>query len=239
MSRGLNKLAVFKENRERTRMLNLIRENVAKYDVEIYAYCIMPNHFHLLIKADLKELASFMAKVLAEFAKYYNQKHNRVGYVFQNRYKSQCVENIGYFWNCLRYIHNNPSYLKNVDSIVNYKYSSMRELFYGEKDLLPELIFELVAGKFQNMEEFYQFHLKDNWDVFDDVVEEAWDNKIKIARSLLQQYESIYETKAIEIIDYIKTKQIYKNELVQLTHISSREADEIIKILRKESEGTG
>ena len=83
MSRGINKEAIFKEQRERTRMLNLIRENTMEYDVEIYSYCIMPNHFHLLIKADLKELASFMAKVLAKFAKYYNQKHNRVGHVFQ------------------------------------------------------------------------------------------------------------------------------------------------------------
>ena len=51
MSRGLNKLAVFNEKRERTRLLNLMRENLQNYDVEIYAYCIMPNHFHLLIKA--------------------------------------------------------------------------------------------------------------------------------------------------------------------------------------------
>ena len=87
MSRGINKEAIFKEQRERTRMLNLIRENTMEYDVEIYSYCIMPNHFHLLIKADLKELASFMAKVLAKFAKYYNQKHNRVGHVFQGRYR--------------------------------------------------------------------------------------------------------------------------------------------------------
>ena len=57
----------------------------------------MSNHFHLLIKADLEELASFMAKVLAAFANYYNYKHNRIGYVFQSRYKSQVVENIGYF----------------------------------------------------------------------------------------------------------------------------------------------
>ena len=160
MSRGLNKLAIFKEKREKTRMLNLIRENLSNYNVEIYAYCIMSNHFHLLIKADLEELASFMARVLAAFAKYYNFKHNRIGYVFQDRYKSQRVENMNYFWACLRYIHNNPLYLSGVEIILNYKYSSLRELYYKEKDILTDLIFQLVYGKFGEPEKILQFHEK-------------------------------------------------------------------------------
>lgn len=77
MIRGLNKMPVFNQKRERTRIVNLIRENQSQYDVAIHAYCIMPNHFHLLIKADLKELASFMAKILAAFAYYYNYKHEK------------------------------------------------------------------------------------------------------------------------------------------------------------------
>jgi len=220
-------------------MLNLIRENVAKYDVEIYAYCIMPNHFHLLIKADLKELASFMAIIIADFAKYYNRKHNRVGYVFQGRYKSQCVENIGYFWNCLRYIHNNPLNITGVKNIMDYKHSSMRELYYGEKDILPEIIFQLVSKRFADTEEFYEFHEARCWDMFEDVTEEAWENKLRIAREVLEQYEKTYETKGIEIIDYIKTKQKLKKDLISILRIPVRESEEIITVLKKEAEGTG
>ena len=54
MVRGLNKMPVFKEKGEKTRIINLIRENLSEYEVAILAYCIMPNHFHMLIKADLK-----------------------------------------------------------------------------------------------------------------------------------------------------------------------------------------
>ena len=57
MVRGLNKMPVFKEKGEKTRIINLIRENLSEYEVAILAYCIMPNHFNMLIKADLKELA--------------------------------------------------------------------------------------------------------------------------------------------------------------------------------------
>jgi len=239
MSRGLNKLAVFNEKRERTRLLNLMRENLQNYDVEIYAYCIMPNHFHLLIKADLEELASYIAKVLAAFAKYYNRKHNRVGYVFQGRYKSQCVENIDYFWNCLRYIHNNPLHLKGVESILDYKYSSMRELYYGEKDLLADIIFELVAGRFEDSEKFYDFHEIESCCVFDDVEEEVRENKLRIAREILTEMEVEFETKAIEVIDYIEMRKQLKEKLITILHVTVREANEIMKVLRKEIVGTG
>ena len=234
MSRGLNKLPIFKEKRERTRMLNLIRDNVKQYDVEIYAYCIMPNHFHLLIKADLQELASFMAKIIAEFARYYNQKHNRVGYVFQGRYKSQCVENIGYFWNCLRYIHNNPLYLKEVENILGYKYSSLRELYYKEKDVLTDLIFQLVYSKFEEPEKILRFHENKSWEIFEDILEETEENRIRIAKEILAQYEADSETQAIEILEYFKLRKEYKKNLIKILHIPVKKADEIINTLRME-----
>ena len=63
-NRGVNHLSIFAQNREKGRMLNLIRENCDKYHVGIYSYCIMPNHFHLLIKASLSDLSAFMAVIL-------------------------------------------------------------------------------------------------------------------------------------------------------------------------------
>ena len=239
VSRGINKEAIFKEQRERTRMLNLIRENLEEYDVEIYAYCIMPNHFHLLIKADLKELASFIAIILAKFAKYYNQKHNRVGHVFQGRYKSQCVEDIAYFWNCLRYIHKNPLYLEEIKDIKDYKYSSMKELYYGKKDVLSDIIFELVEGKFEDSNVFYDFHKIGSWYVFEDITEEAKDNKMRIAKEVLEEYANEYETQEIEIIDYVDTREQLKESLSIIIHVSAHEAEEIINQLRKQIEGTG
>ena len=220
-------------------MLNLIRENLEEYDVEIYAYCIMPNHFHLLIKADLKELASFIAKILAKFAKYYNQKHNRVGHVFQGRYKSQCVEDIAYFWNCLRYIHKNPLYLEEIKDIKDYKYSSMKELYYGKKDILSDIIFELVEGKFEDSNVFYDFHKIGSWYVFEDITEEATDNKIRIAKEVLEEYANEYETQEIEIIDYVDNREQLKESLIVIMHVSAHEADGIMNELREQIAGTG
>ena len=61
VNRGIERRSIFAEKRERTRMINIIRENWKKYQVNFYAYCIMPNHFHMLVQADLKTLALFIA----------------------------------------------------------------------------------------------------------------------------------------------------------------------------------
>ena len=77
IARGLDKEAVFQTGAEKRRMREIIRENLEKYQVSVYAYCLMSNHIHLLVKADLKNLSLFMAKILAKYAHYYNYKHHR------------------------------------------------------------------------------------------------------------------------------------------------------------------
>lgn len=239
MSRGLNKLAIFNQSRERTRLINLIRENLSKYDVAIYAYCIMPNHFHLLIKADLEELASFMAKILAAFAKYYNFKHNRIGYVFQDRFKSQCVEDEKYFWNCLRYIHMNPAKTGKIEEIFQYEHSSMKEFYYEKQDILSEEIFKWSNEKFANIQEFLEFHEKGSWDVFADVSEDMMKNNCRIAREILSQCERKYRLAGVEILDYVATRGEYEKRLKEILKIPQWEVKKIEEIIRKELAGTG
>ena len=72
--RGINKEKIFGQSREKNYFKRIIRKYLKEYDVEIYSYCIMSNHAHLLIKSDLKELSMFMSKVLAKYAQYYNYK---------------------------------------------------------------------------------------------------------------------------------------------------------------------
>lgn len=231
MSRGLNKMPVFKEKREKTRMLNLIRENLSKYNVEIYAYCIMPNHFHLLIKADLKELASFMAKILAAFANYYNFKHHRIGYVFQDRYKSQCVEDEEYFWNCLRYIHRNPAKKGTEKDILQCQHSSMCEFYSGEKDIITENAFVMVENRFRTKKEFVEFHKNGSWQIFDDVDDDVLENNVRIAGEILNSYSWKYNLPELELLEYAKTRKDFEAELVKVLHTSMKNVKNVENIL--------
>ncbi len=132
IAKGINKERTFNQSREKTYLKKIIKKIKKKYEnVEIYAYCIMSNHIHLILKAEFPELSLFMAAVLAEYANYYNYKHHRNGHVFQNRFVSECIETERYFWNCLRYIHLNPVKARVVKEAARYQYSSMMEYKSG------------------------------------------------------------------------------------------------------------
>ena len=90
--KGINNEDIYRQQREKIYFKKKILKYLKKYDVELYAYCIMSNHAHLIIKAQLPVLSAFMAVVLAEYAVYYNYKHHRNGHVFQNRFVSECIE---------------------------------------------------------------------------------------------------------------------------------------------------
>ena len=239
MTRGLNKLPIFKQEREKTRIINIIRENLSKYNVEIYAYCIMPNHFHLLIKSEIHELASFMAKILAAYAQYYNFKHNRIGYVFQDRYKSQCIEQESYFWNCLRYIHLNPLKEKSLEILLKNKHNSFAEFYYVKKDIIHEKAFEIQRKRFPTTWQFSDFHNMENRDVFVDVSEDVFQNNLRIAKQILKELQLQYGFAMEEILDYVESRRNFENILSKVLNISMKKVEEVEKSIRRDLKGTG
>lgn len=237
IARGLNKLDIFRNRCEKSRILNLIRENCQEYDVQIYAYCIMSNHFHLLLKAELKELASFMARILAGYAQYYNYKYKRVGYVFQDRYKSQCIESEAYFWNCLKYIHLNPVKAGICKNIGNYNYSSVKEYYYPEnkdKGIITEAAYQMNQKRFVNRKLFIDFHYMSDRNFFIDIAEEEFLQRKVIARDILWDMQHELKIPAIEILSYVKTRNLFEDRIRDLFDISGRMTKEIRKALETE-----
>lgn len=239
MARGLNRAAIFAENRERKRFISILRDNLSQFNVAVYAYCIMPNHIHLLVKTEIQELSSFMAKVLAAYAQYYNYKNNRIGYVFQDRFKSQCIEEEEYFWNCLRYIHLNPLMDRDLNKLQSYKFCSFHEYCHRKGDILSEHAFIVKEKRFQTNKQFLAFHKRDNRDVFVDVSEDTHWNNLRIAREVLFDMQWQLGVPEEEILEYIDTRRLFGEVLMKSLGISKKGADEIQAVLRKEIKGTG
>lgn len=120
-----------------------------KFQFDVYHYCFMPNHFHILLKIIKgSELSSIMKGICQSYAFYYKKKYDFVGYVFQNRYKSILIEEDGYLMECGRYIERNPVRAGLVDDPAKYHWSSYN--FYAKSALdgiiTPDPLYEEFAS---------------------------------------------------------------------------------------------
>jgi len=107
-SRGNNKRAIFRRARDRHRFLDYLGEVIGLSGWICYSYCLMRNHFHLLLETPRPNLSKGMQMLLGRYALYFNNAHNRVGHVFQGRYHDVLVEKEAYFLEANRYIELNP-----------------------------------------------------------------------------------------------------------------------------------
>jgi putative transposase len=125
--RGINRQTIFEEEEDATMFLQVLKKYKEKSGYKIYGYCLMGNHFHLLIKEGEEELGNSMRRIGASFVYWYNLKYDRSGHLFQDRFKSEVVEDVNYLLNVLRYIHQNPIKAGLVKDISTYRWSSYSE----------------------------------------------------------------------------------------------------------------
>lgn len=132
----------------KTGHLNLLRprplKNLEK-EVELIAYCLMPNHFHLLLKQNpIDGMTKLLRRIATTYALYFNRRYKRVGYLFQGHYKAVLIDNDPALLHISRYIHLNPQELTR-SILVSYPYSSY-PYFLGLKNavwLKPNLVLSL------------------------------------------------------------------------------------------------
>jgi len=135
VSRGINKEKVFKDEEDYRVFLEKLEKYKKISGYELYAYCLMSNHIHLLIKEGSEPLGTAFRRIGASFVYWYNWKYSRVGHLFQDRYKSEAVEKDDYFLTVMRYIHQNPIKAGIIKDIQDYPWSSYREYSLNEPDL--------------------------------------------------------------------------------------------------------
>lgn len=129
MVQGIRKEYIFNNPEDIQWYLNMMEKLNEQYNIEILAYCVMSNHTHMLVKVeDTKDLSKYMQKLCMKYGRYYNNKYNRVGYVFRDRYKSEAIMNEKHMYNCIRYIYNNPVIAGLCSEPKEYPYSNYKEV---------------------------------------------------------------------------------------------------------------
>jgi len=132
MLRGINKQTIFEDDEDNERFLYTLAETRKVSGFELYAYCLMGNHAHMLIRVLNEDLDRIFRRLGASYVFWYNRKYGRTGHLFQDRYKSEVIENDRYFVAVLRYIHRNPIKAGMCKTPDEYKWSSYSEYVHGQ-----------------------------------------------------------------------------------------------------------
>lgn len=131
MLRGSNHQQIFFDNEDYAYFIQLLDRFRAECGYKLYAYCLMGNHIHLLISSEDAPLDTAFRHIATAFVYWYNLKYERVGHLFQDRFRSEPVENEKYFLTVLRYILRNPVAAGYCESPWSYAYSSAGEYYSG------------------------------------------------------------------------------------------------------------
>jgi REP element-mobilizing transposase RayT len=115
--RGIEKRKIFKDDADRQNFIERLGDILSDSQTPCYAWALMPNHFHLLLKTSLTPIATIMRRLLTGHAIYFNRRHRRWGHLFQNRYKSILCQQDNYLLELVRYIHLNPLRAKQVSEL--------------------------------------------------------------------------------------------------------------------------
>ena len=136
MLRGINRQNIFYDVNDYETFLESLRRLAHPEDERhrplpphciVYAYCLMRNHVHLLLQEKEESLASVMKSLGVAYAWHYNKKYQHMGPVFQDRFRSEPVNDNAYFFTLLRYIHQNPLKAGLAENVADYHWSSWRE----------------------------------------------------------------------------------------------------------------
>ena len=241
MLRGINRQDIFEDEEDYRKMLSCLEGLVERRDENgllqpalctIYAYCLMSNHIHLLVRERDFNLSDIVKKIGVSYAYYFNKKYDRYGHLFQDRFKSEPVEDSAYFLTLLRYIHQNPLKAGITDKVEDYHWSSWWE-YLGRTAVTSSGICDVqhVFSRYDRatLEELILLPLEDDRGILDMDAEVGKHLSDEDLRSLLYEVyginhflslQNIEKKMRNEIISYMKSRGGGIRQLSRLTGLS-------------------
>ena len=224
--RGVNKETIFIDDEDRRMFLRLLKKYKEELKCNVYSYCLMSNHVHILIEDKELNIGELMKNITCVYAWEFNRKYDRVGHLFQDRFKSQNVENQNYLLRLIRYIHRNPE-KAGICKTEDYRWSSYSEVIYGSKIIDRDFILSIYSNnKFYAINEFKKQMIGEQEDIIDTAYVEEKLSDFE-ARSFLEyliktkQIPEITEQNLIEVIDKIKEiKNLSIEQILRIFEVS-------------------
>ncbi|MDP3059095.1 MAG: transposase [bacterium] len=188
MIRGINRESLFSRELDKKNFLELIVEQQASGAFELALWCLMDNHAHLIVQAELNKLSKAIKIISLKFAARYNHDHKRSGPVFGDRYRSENIEDDSYLIGATRYIHNNPVKAKLVSDPTEYDWSSFGE-YLNEVRYIGQAQKEFVLGLFgDSLSDFAAFHRQEDDVRYLEISEDVDRYREELATKIVEEF---------------------------------------------------
>lgn len=226
MLRGIDKRDLFLNDSDYRQFIHYIGKAKEKVEFKVYAYCLMTNHVHLLLKTQAltHNIGDILRRITIGYAQYHNIKNGRTGHLFQNRFKSEAVDSDAYFLTVLRYIHQNPIKAGIVNNMSDYKWSSYKEYFNNQAVLIEP---NFALSFFKDYKEFEKF-----------IKESSEDNCLEYEPSirytdeeLVRFISSFAVINSLDKLDIQTRDKVLKN-IKDVTQASNRQLSKVLNVGR-------
>jgi REP element-mobilizing transposase RayT len=207
----------------------------------VYAYCLMDNHAHLLINEGEDIISRIMKRIGTSYAYYFNKKYGRVGHLFQDRFKSEAIEDEGYLLAVVRYIHDNPVKAGIVQKASSYQWSSYNGYLDQENQqdfIAKDMVLEILSkDRKRAIELFNDYTEQKNMDEFLDHEEICGEKTITGQREASVFVQNFFNDKGINLSDlnhkeYIAVRNELISQLKICSNLSIREIADLLKLNR-------
>ncbi len=224
MLRGNERNYIFKSDVDKQRFMEIMLEKKDRDRYFLHAFCLMDNHVHLMLREGSEDVATLMKRITVSYVHYFNKKYKRVGHLFQDRFKSEAVEQDSYLLTLARYIHQNPVKAGMVKRAFDYEWSSYN--YYINDDNLftrildTDTLLGLLSGdKEVAVKKYIEFMNVECDETFLDLKEEVEvmneEDARKLFQKMIMQQKNINDGKVQIPDDLIK-------ELREKTNLSAR-----------------
>ena len=224
MLRGINQQVIFEQSEDYEKFIEVLNKYKAISGYKVFAYCLMSNHIHLLIKVENEDLDLIIKRIGGSYVYWYNWKYKRRGHLFQDRFKSEPIEDDSYFLTVIRYIHQNPIKGGLCKRIDDYKYSSYNE-YIGESNIVDrEFCFEII-----DEEQFVDFNNETNDDICLDIEDGNFRLTDEEAKDIIQKvskcknatdFQNLNVDKRDKCLKTLRKKGLSIRQISRLTGVS-------------------
>lgn len=221
MLRGINRQDIFEDDKDVERLLETIKKYKEVSKFNIFAYCIMSNHIHMLVREKEESISNAIKRISSSYVFWYNKKYERCGHLFQERFKSEAVESDEYFMTVLRYIHQNPVKAGITKNMQDYRWSSYKEYIEKAETVDIDFVLDMFStDRKKAVELFRNFNIQNNNDMCLENEE-----KLRVSDSEVKEYfkeAGVMNPKELRQLEKSKRDEIIR-ELKLLNGVTIRQ----------------